>query len=372
MNGKRIAILNAHVHRGDAVGHDTLEMCAVLRAAGHDARIFAPGADAGLPLRVEPMRNVRAFIQSPDDILLYHYTVAWEEPLQLFRELECRRIIKYHNVTPPEFFAPYHSGYADLCRRGRSMLREFTATRPDLMIGDSQYNVQDLIEAGADPERTAVVPPFHAIDELIETLDADLHMTARLSPDAFGAQRNVLMVGRVVPNKGHELLIRSFALYREFYDRHCRLIIAGKREVLLHGYTMHLRRLIERHELEDAVLFTDRISAEALKACYLTAHAFCMTSDHEGFCVPLIEAMAFGIPVLALDRGAVGETAGDGAIVWNEKDPALFAASLGRILGRDGEGDARELAERGRQRYHEHFTNRVIRERFLQVLEPFL
>ncbi|MCR9143485.1 MAG: glycosyltransferase family 4 protein [bacterium] len=365
----RIALLTAHLQRNDAVGHDTLHMQEVLRKLGHEVQCFAPNADAGLDCR--PPRRISEFLKSADDILIYHYAVAYPEALELFRTLNCRKIIKYHNVTPPEFFEPFHGGYADLCRRGRDMLRDFVATGPDLMLGDSKFNVEDLVAAGALPERCGIVPPFHAVDRLQE-LEADLDFLQRFAPDAFGAPKNLLMVGRIVPNKGYEHLIRSFALYRERYlfGGDARLILAGKTEAPLALYTAGLRKLCRDLNVEASVVFTDRISAAALKAAFLTADLFALMSEHEGFCVPAIEAMAFGVPIVALDRGAVGDTVGDGGLVWQENDPALFATSFARVLS---DGDlAWELGDRGQERFRTAFSNSAIEEKFTGALREFL
>lgn len=365
----RIALLTAHLQRNDAVGHDTLRMRDALRARGYEVQCFAPNADAGLDARSP--RRLQDFLRQPDDVLIYHYAVAYPEALEVFRTISCRKIIKYHNVTPPEFFEAYHAGYADLCRRGREMLREFVATGPELLLGDSPYNVNDLIAAGAPAEKCAVVPPFHAI-EALEDLEADMEFLQRFAPDGFGSPRNILMVGRIVPNKGYEHLIRSFGRFCEMYGygASARLILAGKTEEPLALYTASLRKLIRDLGLESRVVFTDRISAAALKSLYLTADLFAITSEHEGFCVPAVEAMAFGIPVVALDRGAVGDTVGDGGIVWSENDPALFAASFQRVLT-DTEL-AWELGDRGRERYRTRFSNAVIEEAFFEALESLL
>lgn len=365
----RIALLTAHLQRNDAVGHDTLHMRDVLAAAGHEVRCFAPNADSGL--HAQPVRRMAEFLKNPEDLLIYHYAVAYPEALEFFRTLTCRKIIKYHNVTPPEFFEPYHAGYADLCRRGRDMVREFVATKPNRLLGDSPFNVSDLVAAGAAREDCVVVPPFHAV-EAMQELEADLSFLQRFAPDSFGAQKNILMVGRIVPNKGYEQLIGSFALYRERYATtgDARLILAGKTEAPLALYTGHLRKLCRDLEIESHVVFTDRISASELKAAYLAADLFAVMSEHEGFCVPAIEAMAFGIPVVALDRGAVGETVGTGGMLWSENDPALFAASFHEVLS--SPDLAWELGQRGRERFREIFSNAVIAKRFMDSIQEFL
>ena len=352
---------------GDAVGNDCLEMERALSAAGHEVRIFAPVWDRGLD--VTHVNQIGAYLRDSSDILIYHYTIAWDVALRLFQELSCRRVIKYHNVTPPEFFAPYHYEYARLCRLGIQQLAEFIAAKPDLYLGDSAFNVEDLIGRGADRERCRVVPPFHKTDALLER-EADLDMLASLTPDAFGEVTNLLMVGRIVPNKGYEHLIRSFALYAKAYNRHSRLILAGRQNAMLHLYYQRLRQLIRENDLEGRVLFTGHISDAALKSCYLAAHVFMIQSEHEGFCVPLIEAMAFGVPVVALARGAVAETGGDAALVWDDPDPALFAASAHRVVS--DEELRHELGEAGRSWYAERFDNAKIETRLLEALGELL
>ena len=361
----RIALLTPHLQRNDAVGHDTLFMERVLREAGHEVRIFAPNVQAGL--KAHAPRTLADFLRAPDDILLYHYTVAYPEALEAFRSLRCRKVLKYHNVTPAEFFEPYHAGYADLCRRGRDMLREFVAAGADLYLGDSQFNVDELIALGAPRERCGVVAPLHAIDEL-ESREADLATIARFTPDALESYKNILMVGRIAPNKGYEQLIRSFALYRErFNPNHARLILVGKADDLLALYTGRLRTLCRDLAVEDAVVFTGPVSPAELKSCYLTADVFAITSEHEGFCVPLVEAMAFALPIVALNRGAVGETLGDGGILWDAADPALFATSLHRLISQPEL--AAELGERGRARYERSFRNESIAADLVASLE---
>lgn len=351
----RIAILVPRLERGDAVGHDALGMQATLQAQGREAEIFAPNWERGAGAK--HVRGLYDFLQGANDVLIYHYTVYWQEALGLFRRAPGPRILKYHNVTPPEFFAPYHEAVALACERGRAGLADFAQAGAELYLGDSDYNRRELIAAGAPEERTGTLAPFHRAEEILKR-EADLDLLARLGPDPFRRTRNFLMVGRIAPNKGHRTLIESFALLMDATGADLRLVFAGRRDPGLSAYNEELDKLCRERGVEGYVLFTDRLSEAELKACYLAADALVLASEHEGFCVPLLEAMALRLPVVALARCAVPETAGNGALLLEDDDPALFAAGMNRIL-RDQELSGK-LTEVGHRRFRDCFRRETI------------
>ena len=363
----RIALLTPRLDEGDAVSNDMLGMQDVLRARGHEAVLFA--GEWQTAREAFAVKKLASFLKKKTDILLYHYSIAWDVALELFGRLDCVKIIKYHNVTPPEFFDPYHAGIANSCRVGRQFLKKFVELGCDLHLGDSAFNVADLQEAGASEERCRVVPPLHRIERLLG-LEADLSVIGEYVMDYPRRIVNFLMVGRIVPNKGYANLIRSFALYREAYNEDSRLLLVGRGDPQLERYHAELHALIDEHGLGDAVIFTGATSEAALKAFYLAADAFVILSEHEGFCVPLVEAMALKTPTVVLGSSAIPETAGDAGLIWEEPDPRLFAASMNRIV--TDEQLSQALCERGRRRYREHFTNEKIGARLLDAMSSFL
>jgi glycosyltransferase involved in cell wall biosynthesis len=143
-------------------------------------------------------------------------------------------------------------------------------------------------------------------------------------------------------------------------------VIVGRGDPRLAVYTEALHARTARLGLGEAVVFTGGVSLAALRAYYQAAHLFVITSRHEGFCVPLVEAMALGVPVLALGSTAVPGTVGDAGLVWQEDDPQLLAESMHRLVT-DREAAA-VLGARGCRRYHDHFTNARIEHRFLAAL----
>src|SRR4051812_28487567 len=161
----RIAVLSPSLTTADAVSNDVVGMYEVLKRRRCEVRIYSE-ADALNGYKVYPFSRIKRFLNNPRDILIYHYSVGWEPGLTLLRELGCRKVIKYHNVTPAEFFAGFSASDEYLCVTGRKHLRELTSIGCDLYLSASPYSMLELIEEGASRERSAVVPPFHHVDRL--------------------------------------------------------------------------------------------------------------------------------------------------------------------------------------------------------------
>ncbi len=335
-------------------------MQAALQQQGHDARLFANESNVS-GIEVQPATKIPEFLAHADDLLIYHYSMGWDYGLHLLRELKCRTAVKYHNITPPEFFAGLSVDYENVCRAGRLQIKAIAAADCDLYLADSEYNLSELLLEGVDKAKGFVVPPFHQIDKL-----------ERLAPDAAVLESyvndhlNILMVGRVAPNKGHAALIETLAVYRREYNQDARLLIVGKETEQLQSYSQWLRQMAFRLDLEGAVIFAGCVSDEQLKAYYLAADFFMLTSEHEGFCVPLIEAMALKVPIIACASSAIPSTVGKAGLVWNERNPYLLAESV-NYLNND-ESISAGLALMGRRRYEELFSNERIAEQFRNAL----
>jgi glycosyltransferase involved in cell wall biosynthesis len=361
MPAPKIALLAPLLTPGDAITNDILGMYQALEKRDADVRIYAAETELSKP-RVWHVSKINSFLKHSSDILVYHYSIGWDPALELLRKKKCRRVVKYHNVTPPEFFAPWSEAYEVACRSGRAQLRAVAESRCDLYLSDSVYNMRELIEYGAEESKSAALPPFHHIDRL-GALDADLSVLNSYRD----AKANILMVGRVAPNKGHASLIEAFAIYHHHYNRESRLFIVGKEDRRLANYSEHLRSLAARFRVQEAVVFTGEVSDKALKAYYLLSHLFMIASEHEGFCVPLVEAMAMKLPVVAYDYSAVPLTVGRAGLVWDEHDPHLLAESADRLI--KDEALAASLGLMGLRRYERHFTNEKIETEFLKALE---
>jgi glycosyltransferase involved in cell wall biosynthesis len=231
-----------------------------------------------------------------------------------------RLVAIYHNITPAEFFLGFHPHLAGLCHHGRRELEAF-APRTRLALGDSEYNRRELETAGF--EHTGVLP---IVLDLAKYDSPPSPVVRRLYHDE---RTNILFVGRIIPNKRIEDLVRTFAAYQRWVEPRSRLLLVGDTR----GFERYFDRLQELvSELRvDEVVFTGQVDDDELYACYREADVFLCLSEHEGFCVPLQEAMHFGVPVVAYDAGAVRETLHGGGVLLEEKQPEEVAELLGRL-----------------------------------------
>ena len=356
----KIGILVAVLGEHDAVATDAREMGAALVRLGHDVRYFATAAHGNATAIASP-DAIDTFLDGPQDLLIYHFAFGWPPGVEALRRVSCRRIVRYHNVTPAEFFAPWSDDYAAACRAGRAEIAVLAALGCELYLGDSPFNVEDFLASGVPSERTAVLAPFNRLDRLIAT-PADLDLLDELR----GAPAVWLAVGRLAPNKGHLDLFAAFAEYLDHCEPDARLLVVGSEDARLARYTeaLHVRR--RALDLEAHVRFLDNVDDGRLKAAYLGADALISLSAHEGFCVPLVEAMALGVPVIALDRGAQTWTVGDAGLVWDAADPALIAASVARL--RTDAHLRGALRERGFERVAQAFAPAVLEARLADLL----
>ena len=322
----RAAILTSHVSTGSAVSSDVLGMRSVLEKGGIDARVYAESSDLQEP-KIWPLSEIKDFLREPDDILIYHHSIGWNPALGLLQGLKCKTVVKYHNITPPSFFSGISAWHEAKCREGREQLQAIVDAGCDLYLSDSDYNQQELLAAGAAESKSFVVPPFHEIDRL-QSLDADLGTL-----DQYRDGRAiVLSVSRVAPHKGHADLIEAFADYHHYHNQNSRLLIVGREEEAFAPHSQRLREMVQFLMVEDAVTFAGEISDSALRACYLLASVFVSPSKHEGFCLPLVEAMAAKVPIVAYDSAAIPETVGAAGIVLQDRDAEVIAESINLLV----------------------------------------
>lgn len=360
----RVAILTPNLTPADAVSNDVLAMESLLSDRGHEVCVFAEHANLEGRKIAEPSET-RSFLQDTQDVLIYHHSIGWERGIEIVKNASCRKAIKYHNVTPPQFFAGISEEHQHLCAAGRRQLLDIVDARCDLYMAASDFNKTDLLAAGSEDKKTFVVPPFNHADKL-QAGEADLELVDEYSDGAV----NLVTVGGVRPNKSHQALIKAFMIYLRLFNRNARLFIVGAESEAFAKYTASVRELIDEWGIEPFVVFTGKVSDECLKAYYLVADALVMTSEHEGFCVPLVEAMAMKVPIIAYGSTAIPETAGGSGLICDRRDPFLMAHAIDSLT-RD-EKTKMALVSRGAQRYEERFSNAAIAKRFLEVMEKFI
>jgi glycosyltransferase involved in cell wall biosynthesis len=348
----RVGLIIPTLTNGDAVGNDALGMAEILRQRGDTVTFFVTTTTLDEE-DTQDIDDIGEIMNRPDDVLIYHHSIGFDRGVKAIERLPAKRkAVKYHNVTPPEFFKGVNSEVQRACAAGIAELPRLAKTSAHIWT-DSVYNGEHLQKLAPGRAYTEL-PPFHQADELL-TVEPDYRVVSGL--DDWGT--NILFVGRVAPNKNVPLAAQAFASYSERFDKRARLIIVGDMPVPKHAEAVKDQMLALG--IADRVFITGKVSTAQLKALYLTSDVLLMTSLHEGFCVPLIEAMGLRVPVVAVPNAAIPYTGGD-AVRYAGADAVELANTIDAVLTDEA---AREQAMNvGRDRYLTRFTNAAIREKF--------
>jgi len=351
-----VAIMTPTLAPGDGVGNDVLGMANALTQQGQAPYLAALRVHGALS--AVPTARLAELLGSPDDLFIYHHSIECAEGLHLLGTLPCRKVVKYHNITPPHFFQSMNPQTARLCEAGLRQFEQILAMGLPIWA-DSPFNARELQRSAPD-RRVAVLPPFNQVEQLIQC-EADV---ASVAPyDDW--RTNVLLVGRVVPNKNVLLAVDAFAALVERHEPDARLIIAG--DFGKSNYTRAVMNRIKEKGIERHVVITGKVTSEQLKALYLIANALLVVSGHEGFCLPLVEAMGLRVPIVATPTTAIPDTAGDVPTYVESSEPTDIADAL-HAIGSNAE-QREELLNRGWRRYREQFRNEMIGRQFLELVE---
>jgi L-malate glycosyltransferase len=315
----RIHQVLATLGYGDAIGHEVLGIQRVLRAAGYDSDIFVETADHRLEPQTRDYRELVDFSHR-DNLLLHHFSLGSKASRTAYA-LPDRMALIYHNITPPEYFVGVHRTLARQTFRGRRELQAY-ADRCDLAMGDSEFNRQDL-EALGFPRSAVlpVVPDFSHLDREPNWL------VARDFDDDW---TNIVFVGRVIANKKIEDLICWFHAYHTIFNPRSRLLLVGA-QTGFERYLASLHELVGRLDASQ-VHFIGHVSDEELVAYYELADLFLCASEHEGFCVPIVEAFYKQVPVLAYAATAVPSTMDGAGVLFEDRHPIHVAALMDEIV----------------------------------------
>jgi len=333
-------------HKGDAIGDSARRVRTMLRQLGHESELYALTVDDDLRDDVQPFADPSA---RRGDVTIFHY--ALPSPMTAaFAALGRGRVLQYHNVTPARFFAPYDAPLFRLASIGRAELATL-AHHTDLALGDSEYNRLELETLGF--ERTGVFPI--AVDTSRVTQPAERPALDEILDDGLV---NFLFVGRIAPNKKIEDHIKLAEVYKRYVDAYYRFIFVGRYDVVPRYYSTIRALMSEYRLLNDRFVFTGPVSNEELAVYYRHAAVYISMSEHEGFCVPLVEAMAADVPVLAYAAGAVPDTLGGAGVQFAPKDLEMAAELLGALTFDD---DLRNRVIAGQRRRLADFDDARIR-----------
>ncbi len=315
----RVTQLLPSVHSGDAVGDSAYEIHRALLVKGVESHILGVHIDPHLKDRAVDFSRFAEF-DRPDAIHLYHFAVP--SPITYaFKEAKGRKVIIYHNITPPHFFERFSEELVTITATGRHEIK-LLAEATDLGLADSEFNRQELEAYGY--KTTGVLPIL---------LDFSKHATPpeQTILDKFqDGKVNILFVGRVAPNKKQEDLIKAFYCYKRFVNPNARLLLVGKYRDD-EAYVTLLRELIAELQVDDVHLIGHVTQAE-LNAFYTLSDMLLCLSEHEGFCVPAVESMFFKLPILAYNCTALPYTLGNSGILINEKRYAEIAEMMQMVV----------------------------------------
>lgn len=309
------------LHPGDAVGNEAFAIRRHLRAAGLGSEIFAGWIDPRLDLEAHPLGEFAA-ADAPDAVCLYHFSPgspAGRVALAAAGPL----VLDYHNVTPARFFTGYSREAARLAARAGDELREL-APATALALAKSSFSLGDLVEAGFP--RASRLPFVRDTERAV----APSPVFRRLYSDG---RTNVLSVGRLAPNKRVEDLLRTFAVLQRRMIPKSRLLLVG--DTGIGAYVRALERLARDLRLQH-VVFCGHVEEDELQAAYGLADVYVSLSEHEGYGVPLVEAVLAGVPVVARDAGAVAETLGGAGVLVRDPRPDLVAGLVEKVVGDPG------------------------------------
>lgn len=305
---------------GDAIGNFAFELKGYLEEAGYKSNIYSIPEHTCIDLKNSSI-DFKEHKSNKDNILIYHFSLG-SPATDYFKEAADKKIMIYHNITPAKFFRAFEPETAKTLESGREELKTLAGV-PDIAVGVSKYNCGELTSAGF--EKTEILP-LTVCNEYLETEPSK----KILKECKRNKGKTLLSVGRIAPNKKIEDIIKTFYFYKKTIDPYARLILVGGYQET-DGYYQYLKTMITDLYVRD-IIFAKHTPLNELLAYFKGADAYITLSEHEGFCVPLIEAMQFELPVFAYSSSAIPETLNGAGVLIKQKDYKKTAELINSVL----------------------------------------
>lgn len=313
----KIAIVSGLCVRHDAISNSVLNQRRVLLDAGHDVKVFTHHTDVldepAVKLVHDPWTLAREPFYDTADLVIFHFGIRYG----LFNALlldhdHAVRIVHFHNVTPLELLdGPARQAAAE------ALDQIAIVDRADLVWSDSPHNTEVILaETDVDPDKVHAVP---------------LCVPAMLrgdNPRPHSGVIRVVSVGRFVRAKGLHVLVEAFARLPEQLVRESEVVLVGSLSHSDRSYIAGLETMIAESGLAGRVQMLHDIADDELQRMYCRADVFVSASFHEGFCVPVIEALSAGCEVVVSDAGALPDTVGPCGWVVPVGDSGALADAL--------------------------------------------
>ena len=355
-------IMHQTVAKHDAIGNDIEKMYEIL-SEHFPCKVYAQNQFNTKVAYLEES-ELQNWLESKETVVLYHHSVFWQQGEVLLKKCKGKIIFRYHNITPPEFFREYNNFHYEQCLKGREQTIHLAESFPNAYwLCASQYNSQDIAELVCN-ENINICAPFHKIEQWALQIPDEKVLEEILFHDVT----NILFVGRVAPNKGHLMLVKVIQNYCMNFGRKIKLRIIGKFDDGLQPYNDKLIDLIRQYQLEDIIEFIGEINDATLMSYYLGSDIFLCASEHEGFCVPIIEAQFFELPIITLDSSAIPETIGDNQVVLPE-NIKNFAAAIKVLAG--NEQYRKYLRLQGKENFNKRFSQKQLVLKFKNIVQAW-
>jgi glycosyltransferase involved in cell wall biosynthesis len=368
MINKKIGILHQSVCVGDAIGNDIMGSYLLLEKLGFEPEIVCQYPDRKIPTGFRKNINwLPERVKKDYLLLIYHHSGYWAVGEEIINAFQGKIIVKYHNITPHNFFAPYSQRYEEVCREGREQTHRLVKCgKVTLWQADSLFNASELSSVGVASAINKVVPPFNRLQEL--------NSIPHYANYESGQQIDLLFVGRRAPNKGHRHLLQLVSSYIRFYSGNIKLKIVGGVDDQLAQYSEELMALSEQLGVTSHVEWLTHISNQDLDGLFRSSHLYVNMSEHEGFCLPIIEAQTIGLPIITVNTTALGETTGINQIVCSlpktEEDYDVMAGLVHEVISNSALRES--VIRHGYKNAYDRFTQEPIENQFISSLEPIL
>lgn len=315
MTRKRICQFSTGFNPGDAISQEMIAFDSYFKSVGWDSEIYAEHIGAAVK---KVAIKFKKYSPKLHDIIIYHHSIH-SNVLDFLIQQPGKKILIYHNVTPAFFYEPYDLQFSYLLSEGKKELvdvrNKFTAS-----LADSEFNKMELLDMGyKNVNVLPIVYDFSGLDE---------QMVIRHKFDGI----KIIFVGRISPNKKQDDLIRFAEIYRKYFRQDFQIQLIGYASQASKKYQEELEQLVRLWELEEHIHFSGYVTQSELNGYYKNADIFLSMSEHEGFCVPLLEAMHSQIPIFAFNAGAVKDTLNGSGILFNTKNYPHLAETIEEVL----------------------------------------
>lgn len=355
----KILIVHQTIAKHDAIGNDIYHMYQALNPV-YECYVHCDYLQ-NENLRLIDRQKLDDFISDSDNLVIYHHSQFWEEGERILCNSSAKKMFKYHNITPSSFFEGCCDDAYCKCSAGRQQTARLASDYNNVVwMGDSLFNLMDIDAVPAGNK--IVVPPFNNMSQWLKTVPDEQALRVLLANGVI----NLLFVGRVVPNKGHKFLLRVLRDYIDNYSDKIKLHLIGRRYDDFRKYNEEIDADIKMLGLEKHVEFIGEITDSIALTYYLGSDFLVCASEHEGFCLPLIEAQFAHLPVIARRSSAVGETLGENQVVLAENIHEYSAAL--HILNANREY-RKFLIDKGYENYAARFDNDKIKIQFQKAVE---